>query len=66
MSQGEADPHSLTVQEQLAQSVTQEVFRVGAKMTDKALDIKPTITLNSGTKINVFATSDIVLKPYRS
>lgn len=65
LSQGPVNPNAVTPQQQIGQSVAQDIERVGTKIIDKATDIPPTIKIAKGTKINVFATTDFLLKPYR-
>lgn len=38
--------------------------RVGEKLLDRALDVQPTITIKSGTKINIVANHHVVLPPF--
>lgn len=63
-SSGQANPGSTSPQQVIGQSVGQEVARVGTKMAERSLDIPPTISVKSGTRINVFSMSDLQLVPY--
>jgi type IV secretion system protein VirB10 len=38
--------------------------QIGGKMTDRAMNIKPTITINAGYQFRVLVTKDIVIPPY--
>ena len=38
--------------------------KVGEKLIDRALDVQPTITIKSGTKINIVANASLVLPPF--
>ena len=49
----------------LRQSTQQNVSQVGQRMTDKNLNIQPTITIRPGWPVRVIVHKDIVLKPYR-
>jgi type IV secretion system protein VirB10 len=63
-TQGNSNPHQLSPQAQIGGAVAQDVMRFGSKVADRNLDIKPTITVESGSKISVFATRNLVLEPY--
>jgi len=64
LAQGPVNPTAVSPQQVIGQSVGQEVGRVGTKMAERSLDVQPTLKVSSGTKINVFATTDVLLKPY--
>ena len=46
------------------QSLGQTATQVGGKMTERAMNIKPTITINSGKEFSVLVTKDTYLPPY--
>lgn len=64
-SSGPANPGAASPQQIIGQSVGQEVARVGTKMAERSLDVPQTISVQSGTKINVFTMSDLQLVPYQ-
>ena len=64
-SGGSSGPGAATPQQIIGQSVGQEVARVGTKMAERTLDVSPTLTVKSGTKINIFSMSDLQLIPYK-
>ena len=55
---------AISPQQQLSQSLAQNVNQVGAKIADRSLGIQPTITVESGTRISVFVMKDLELKAY--
>lgn len=65
MSSGSTNPGAASPQQIIGQSVGQEVARVGTKMAERSLDISPTLTVKSGTRINIFSMSDLKLVPYK-
>lgn len=66
MSSGSASSGIASPQQIIGQSVGQEVARVGTKMAERSLDISQTLTVKSGTKINIFSMSDLQLIHYKS
>lgn len=65
MSSASASPGAATPQQIIGQSVGQEVARVGTKMAERSLDSSPTLTVKSGTRINIFSMSDLELVSYK-
>lgn len=55
---------AVSPQQQLSQSLAQNVNQVGAKIADRSLNTQPTITVASGTRISVFVMKDLELKAY--
>ena len=49
----------------LRESTQQNVAQVGQRITEKNLNIQPTITIRPGWPVRVIVHKDIVLKPYR-
>jgi type IV secretory pathway VirB10-like protein len=64
MTQGKYDPNTASMSQELGNSLAQETGRLGNKIADKMLDIKPTITVPMGEKLNVFVEADLKLRPY--
>ena len=52
------------VQSSVLQSLGQTAQQVGGKITDRAMNIKPTITINAGKEFSVLVTKDTYLPPY--
>ena len=50
--------------QQLATDALTISNRIGEKLIDRALDVQPTITIKSGTKINIVANTNIVMPPF--
>jgi type IV secretion system protein TrbI len=47
------------------QSAGEGVSKVGNKVTERAMNIQPTITIHDGYRFSVLVTKDIVLPPYK-
>jgi len=47
-----------------AQTVAEQASRVGGRIVDRELDVKPTITIRAGMPINVLVVKDLKLEPY--
>lgn len=64
MTQGKYDPNTASMGEEFGNSLAQETTRIGSRITDKMLSIKPTITVPMGERLNVFVEQDLHLQPY--
>lgn len=64
MSQGKYDPKTASIGEDVGNSLAQETARLGSKLADKMLSVKPTITVAMGERLNVFVEQDLHLSPY--
>ena len=49
----------------IRQSTQQNVAQAGQRITEKNLNLQPTITVRPGWPVRVIVHKDIVLKPYR-
>ncbi len=47
-----------------AQTVAEQASRVGGRIIDRELEVKPTITIRAGMPINVLVVKDLKLEPY--
>jgi type IV secretory pathway VirB10-like protein len=47
-----------------AEGAAESVAAVGAKYTDKNLNVQPTLEIRPGFRFNIFVAKDFVLKPY--
>jgi len=47
-----------------AQTVAEQASRVGGRIIDRELEVKPTITIRAGMPINVLVVKDMKLEPY--
>jgi len=47
-----------------AQTITEQASRVGGRIIDRELEVKPTITIRAGMPINVLVVKDMKLEPY--
>ncbi|GGF99674.1 MULTISPECIES: TrbI/VirB10 family protein [Cysteiniphilum] len=56
--------YSNVAQNSVLQSLGQTATQVGGKITDRAMNLKPTITINSGKEFSVLVTKDTYLPPY--
>ncbi|MBX3493790.1 MAG: conjugal transfer protein TrbI, partial [Parvibaculum sp.] len=49
----------------IRQSTQQNVSQAGQRLTEKNLNIQPTITVRPGWPIRVIVQKDLILRPYR-
>lgn len=62
---GQGSPNTPASFSQLAVSgAAQNINQAGQQITQKNLNLQPTIEIRPGMKLNVFVTKDMVLKPY--
>lgn len=54
MAQGKYDPNTASMSQEFGNALAQESARLGNKITDKMLSIKPTIKVPMGKRLNVF------------
>ncbi len=54
-----------TVGQTMAGSLGQQLGQTGMMITQKQLNIAPTITVHQGYKFSIMMTADLVLKPYK-
>jgi type IV secretory pathway VirB10-like protein len=47
-----------------AEGAAESVAAVGAKYTDKSLNVQPTLEIRPGFRFNIFVAKDFVLKLY--
>ena len=64
MAQGKYDPNTASMSQEFGNSLAQESARLGNKITDKMLSIKPTIKVPMGKRLNIFVEQDLSLQPY--
>lgn len=64
MTQGKYDPNSATIGQDFGNTLAQETARIGTRIADKMLSIKPTITVPLGERLSVFVEQDLHLEPY--
>lgn len=65
VSVGNNDIGQASIGQQAASGAALNISNVGEKITDKYLNVQPTIEIRPGWKFNVFVNKDIILKPYR-
>ena len=58
-------PKDMMVPWLAVQGAGQNINQAGQQITRKNLDIQPTIEVKPGERVNIFATKDIILPPYR-
>jgi type IV secretory pathway VirB10-like protein len=46
------------------QGAAQNINQAGRQITRKNLQIQPTIEVRPGSRLNIFATKDLILPPY--
>ena len=66
VSQGNDIAGERTFRDLAASGAAESVAQVGAKFTDRNLNVQPTLTIRPGEKFNVFVNKDMILSPYRS
>lgn len=64
MTQGKYDAQSSSMSQEFGNTLAQESARLGNKIADKMLSIKPTIKVPMGKRLNVFVEQDLSLQPY--
>ena len=64
MSQGDIEGQHATVQQKMAASAGESLNNVGQQITEKNLNIQPTITVRPGFSVNVLVNKDMILSPY--
>jgi type IV secretion system protein VirB10 len=47
------------------QGAAQNINQAGQQITRKNLQIQPTVEVRPGSRLNIFATKDLILPPYR-
>jgi type IV secretion system protein VirB10 len=50
----------------MAQGLSENVANIGTKVTEKNLDVQPTLEIRPGFKFNLFVQKDFILRPYES
>lgn len=64
MTQGKYDSKNASLGQDVGNSLAEETTRIGSRMADQMLSIKPTITVPIGERLNVFVEQDLHLEPY--
>jgi type IV secretion system protein VirB10 len=58
------DDESDHVTESVGNAAAQEAARVGGRIVDRELNVRPTLRIRAGAPIRVLVSQDIVLRPY--
>ena len=66
MSQGDIEGEHATGQQKMAASVGENLNNVGQQITEKNLNIQPTLTVRPGFSVNVLVNKDMILTPYQT
>ena len=53
-----------TITNSALQGMGQSVSKIGNKITERAMNIQPTITIHEGYRFSILVTKDIILPPY--
>lgn len=56
---------NLTYSQLVGQGVAENVAQIAARITEKNLNIQPTIEIDPGQPFNVFVNKDLILEPYQ-
>lgn len=59
------DDESDRLSESVGDASAQEASRVGARIVDRELNVRPTLRVRAGAPVRVLVSQDIVLRPYR-
>ena len=65
IAQGEVDGDDPTFAELAAQGAALNINSAGQAITQKNLNIQPTLVINPGYRFNIYVTKDVVLRPYQ-
>ena len=65
MTNQNTNPHDFSAKRALLNSAGNSVSTTAGKLVDKALDVQPTIEVKSGSRVNVFVSQDLFLRPYK-
>ena len=66
MSQGDIEGQHATGQQKMAASAGESLNNVGEQITEKNLNIQPTLTVRPGFSVNVLVNKDMILTPYQT
>jgi len=50
--------------ESIGDAAAQEAARVGARIVDRELNVRPTLRIRAGARVRVLVSQDVVLRPY--
>lgn len=64
ITRGKYDPNTASIGDDIGNSLAQETARIGSRIADKSLSVKPTITVPMGERLNIFVEQDLHLEPY--
>lgn len=59
------DGESSGLSQSVGDASAQEAARVGARIVDRELDVRPTLRVRAGAPVRVLVGRDIILRPYR-
>jgi len=59
------DDDSNRLTESVGNAAAQEAARVGGRIVDRELSVRPTLRIRAGAPVRVLVSQDIVLRPYR-
>ena len=59
------DDDSNHLTESVGNAAAQEAARVGGRIVDRELSVRPTLRIRAGAPVRVLVSQDIVLRPYR-
>ncbi len=59
------DDDSNRLSESVGNAAAQEAARVGGRIVDRELSVRPTLRIRAGAPVRVLVSQDIVLRPYR-
>jgi type IV secretion system protein VirB10 len=59
------DDDNNRLSESVGNAAAQEAARVGGRIIDRELEVRPTLHIRAGAHVRVLVTQDVVLRPYR-
>ena len=61
-----ATDSSNDVSDALGDAAAQQAAQVGSQIVDRQLDVRPTVTVRPGFKLNILVGKDMILQPYHA
>lgn len=63
-AQDEDDGESQSLRQSVGDAAAQEAARVGGRIVDRDLSVRPTLRVRPGAPVRVLVTRNIALRPY--
>lgn len=59
------DSKTQNIENAFALGAGERILDIGSALTERILNVKPTITIKAGTRLNVMVNADLILEPYK-